>query len=190
MNGSFSNIFYLECSPANEFLPELPKERLDLIYLCFPNNPTGAAISKEELKKWVVYALKNESIIIYDSAYESFVREEDKVRSIYEIEGAQNVAIEVRSFSKTAGFTGVRCGYTVIPKNLRGRYTDDESVSLNSLWLRRQTTKFNGVSYITQRGAYALYSEEGRKAVKENSDYYLRNARLIAETFSEKGFRV
>lgn len=189
-NGKFSNILYLDCLPENGFIPTLPDRKVDLIYLCFPNNPTGAAISKKELKKWVDYALENQSIIIYDSAYESFVRESDKVRSIYEIENADQVAIEVRSFSKTAGFTGVRCGYTVVPKYLKGLYANGEKVSLNSLWLRRQTTKFNGVSYVTQKGAFALYSEEGRKSIKENSDYYLRNAAVIAGSLGEKGFKV
>lgn len=186
----FSNIVYLECKPENEFLPELPDEKVDLIYLCFPNNPTGVSIKKEELKKWVEYALRNESILIYDSAYEAFVREKNHVRSVYEIDRADEVAIEVRSFSKTAGFTGVRCGYTVIPKKIMGKYSTGEEVSINSLWLRRQTTKFNGVSYITQRGAAALYSDDGRKCIVEATDYYLRNSRLIEESLSKFGFKV
>lgn len=190
IDGKFPNVVYLECNPGNQFIPEIPKERIDLIYLCFPNNPTGAAISRIELKKWVEYALENESIIIYDSAYEAFVREEDKVRSVYEIEGAEKVAIEVRSFSKTAGFTGVRCGYTVVPKNIMGKYGNGEKVSLNSLWLRRQTTKFNGVSFITQKGAAALYTPDGRKSIDETCDYYLRNARLIETSLKQKGFSV
>lgn len=190
INGKYSNVIYLECLPENNFTPSLPDSRLDLIYLCFPNNPTGASISREELKKWVDYALENESIIIYDSAYEAFVREEDKVRSIYEIENADKVAIEVRSFSKTAGFTGVRCGYTVVPKNLYGKFANGEKASVNSLWLRRQTTKFNGVSYITQKGAFALYTPEGRGCIKETTDYYLRNAQIICEALQGKGFAV
>lgn len=190
IDGKFSNVVYLDCRPETGFMPELPNEHIDLIYLCFPNNPTGAAISRDELKKWVDYALDHESLIIYDSAYETFVREEDKVRSIYEIENAHRVAIEVRSFSKTAGFTGVRCGYTVVPKTIKGKYRNGESVSLNSLWLRRQTTKFNGVSYVTQKGAFALYTSEGRKCVEENSSYYLRNAQIIATTIAKKGFEV
>lgn len=190
INGEFSNVVYLECLPENNFIPELPDTRLDLIYLCFPNNPTGAVITRKELKKWVDYALENESIIIYDSAYEAFVREENKVKSIYEIENADKVAIEIRSFSKTAGFTGVRCGYTVVPKNLYGKFHNGEKVSLNSLWLRRQTTKFNGVSYITQKGAASLYSPEGIKSIKETTDYYLRNASVIMESLKRKGFEV
>lgn len=186
----FSNIFYLECRPENGFLPELPTERLDLVYLCFPNNPTGVSITKDELKKWVEYTLANRSLIIYDSAYEAFVREENHVRSIYEIEDAKKVAIEVRSFSKTAGFTGVRCGYTVVPREIKGFYSNGETVSLNSLWLRRQTTKFNGVSYITQKGAAKLYTPEGRRSIKEGIDYYLRNSELIYESLKKIGFKV
>lgn len=188
--GKFSNLIYLDCLPENNFIPSFPEEKIDLIYLCFPNNPTGAAISREELKKWVEYALENESIIIYDSAYEAFVREKEIVRSIYEIEEAEKVAIEVRSFSKTAGFTGVRCGYTVVPKSLKGKYKNGVEVDLNSLWLRRQTTKFNGVSYITQKGAEALYTPEGRKCIEENCGYYLRNAALIASSLKDQGFEV
>lgn len=189
-NGKFPNIVYLDCSPANNFIPEVPEESIDIIYLCFPNNPTGASISRKELKKWVDYALAHQSIIIYDSAYEAYVREDDMVRSIYEIEGAEKVAIEVRSFSKTAGFTGVRCGYTVVPKKLTGKFSNGEEVTLNSLWLRRQTTKFNGVSYITQKGAEALYTPEGRTSIKENSDYYLKNAELIMNALRKRGFEV
>lgn len=190
IDGRFSNITYLDCYPENDFIPEPPGKHLDLIYLCFPNNPTGAAISHGELKKWVDYALEHESVIIYDSAYEAFVREKDKVRSIYEIENADKVAIEVRSFSKTAGFTGVRCGYTVVPKKLMGKYSTGEKVSFNSLWLRRQTTKFNGVSYISQKGAFSLYSPEGRKCIENTCDYYLKNAGLIASSLRNKGFEV
>lgn len=189
-DGKYSNVRYLSCTPENGFIPSLPEEKLELIYLCYPNNPTGAAISKVELQKWVDYALKNESIIIYDSAYESFVREDDKVRSVYEIKDAEKVAIEVRSYSKTAGFTGVRCGYTVVPEALRGRYANGEEVGLNSLWLRRQTTKFNGVSYITQKGAYSLYSEEGKKSIKDTIAYYLRNVDIISEALKGIGFEV
>ena len=161
-----------------------------MIFLCFPNNPTGVAITKEQLKTWVDYAVENGCLIIYDSAYEAFVRDENTVRSIYEIEGADKVAIEVRSFSKTAGFTGLRCGYTVVPKALKGVFANGEEVSLNALWNRRQTTKFNGASYVAQKAAAALYTPEGREAVKANSDYYLENAKLIAETFRKIGFSV
>ena len=188
--GKWSNLIYLDCDPEENFLPALPKERPDVIFLCFPNNPTGVAITKEQLKTWVDYAVENGCLIIYDSAYEAFVRDENTVRSIYEIEGADKVAIEVRSFSKTAGFTGLRCGYTVVPKALKGVFANGEEVSLNALWNRRQTTKFNGASYVAQKAAAALYTPEGREAVKANSDYYLENAKLIAETFRKIGFSV
>ena len=189
-DGKWSNLIYLDCDPEENFLPALPKERPDVIFLCFPNNPTGVAITKEQLKTWVDYAVENGCLIIYDSAYEAFVRDENTVRSIYEIEGADKVAIEVRSFSKTAGFTGLRCGYTVVPKALKGVFANGEEVSLNTLWNRRQTTKFNGASYVAQKAAAALYTPEGREAVKANSDYYLENAKLIAETFRKIGFSV
>lgn len=187
-DGKWSNLVYLDCDADNNYLPSLPTERVDVIFLCFPNNPTGVSITRDELKKWVDYALANGSLIIYDSAYEAFVRGKDVVRSIYEIEGAENVAIEVRSFSKTAGFTGLRCGYTVVPKTLSGSYKDGTKVSLNSLWNRRQTTKFNGCSYVAQRGAEAVYSEEGRACVKSNTDYYLENAKIIKDAFKKIGF--
>ncbi|MDE6794111.1 MAG: aminotransferase class I/II-fold pyridoxal phosphate-dependent enzyme [Muribaculaceae bacterium] len=180
---------YLECDPENNFLPSLPDEKVDVIYLCFPNNPTGVAIKKEQLKLWVDYALANGSLIIYDSAYESFVRDTDTVKSIYEIPGAEKVAIEVRSYSKTAGFTGLRCGYTVVPHTLKGLYANGAEVELNTLWNRRQTTKFNGASYVAQKGAAALYTEEGRASIRENSDYYLKNAAIILKTFKEIGFK-
>ncbi len=189
-NGKWSKLIYLDCDPTNNFLPSLPTERPDVIFLCFPNNPTGVAITKAELKVWVDYAVKNGCLIIYDSAYESFVRTEEAVRSIYEIDGAEKVAIEVRSFSKTAGFTGLRCGYTVVPKTVKGLFKNGEEVSLNTLWNRRQTTKFNGASYVAQKAAAALYTPEGRAAVKANSDYYLENAALIADTFKKIGFAV
>lgn len=185
----WSNLVYLECDPENNFLPSLPEEKVDVIYLCFPNNPTGVAIKKEQLKLWVDYALANESLIIYDSAYESFVRDTNTVKSIYEIPGAEKVAIEVRSYSKTAGFTGLRCGYTVVPHTLKGVYANGAEVELNTLWNRRQTTKFNGASYVAQKGAAALYTEEGRASIRENSDYYLENAAIILKTFKEIGFK-
>lgn len=189
IGGKWSNLLYLDCTAENGFLPALPKEKADVIYLCFPNNPTGEAISKSELAMWVDYARENGSLIIFDSAYEAFVRQPGMVRSVYEIEGAEKVAIEVRSFSKTAGFTGLRCGYTVVPEALKGRYADGSEVSLNTLWNRRQTTKFNGCSYIAQRGAAAVYTPEGKADVKNATDYYLNNASIIKEAFEEIGFK-
>ena len=169
----------------NNFVPELPKEKVDLIYLCLPNNPTGTVLSKEELKKWVDYAKENKALILFDAAYEAFIVEEDVPHSIYEIEGAKEVAIEFKSFSKTAGFTGIRCAYTVVPKEIQ-----IEGVSLNSLWNRRQCTKFNGVPYITQRGAEAIYTEEGQRQIKENIEYYRENARIIREGLEKAGYTV
>lgn len=177
-----TDIIYLPCTAENCFMPQLPEEVVDVIYLCFPNNPIGVAASKEQLKVWVDYANAHGSLILYDSAYEAFVTD-DSVRSIYEVEGAKTCAIEFRSFSKTAGFTGVRCGYTVVPKELKFG-----GVSLNPLWARRQATKFNGVSYITQRAAEAVYSEEGQKQIKETLAYYQRNAKAIFDGLTEAGF--
>ncbi len=189
VNGRWDSLTYLECGESGSFMPAVPREKVDVIFLCFPNNPTGEAISRNELKKWVDYAKNNGSLIIYDSAYEAFVRQPGIVRSIYEIEGASEVAIEVRSFSKTAGFTGLRCGYTVVPKCLKGVYSNGEEVSLNSLWNRRQTTKFNGCSYVAQRGASAIYTAEGMADVKRASDYYLGNAKIIKDAFEAIGFK-
>lgn len=177
-----TDIIYLPCTAENGFMPQLPEEVVDVIYLCFPNNPIGVAASKEQLKVWVDYANAHGSLILYDSAYEAFVTD-GSVRSIYEVEGAKTCAIEFRSFSKTAGFTGVRCGYTVVPKEL-----EFGGVSLNPLWARRQATKFNGVSYITQRAAEAVYSEEGKKQIKETLAYYQRNAKAIFDGLTEAGF--
>lgn len=181
-NGRWSNIVYLPCTAENNFLPELPESHVDLIYLCFPNNPTGMGITKAELKKWVDYANENESIILYDAAYEAFITE-DLPHSIYEIDGAKTCAIEFRSFSKTAGFTGVRCAYTMVPKELVV-----DGTSINKLWARRQATKFNGVSYVTQRAAEAVYSEQGRQQVQATIDYYLNNAKIITKGLAEAGF--
>ena len=175
----------MPCRKENGFLPELPKERADMIYLCFPNNPSGVGISREELKKWVDYALANQSVILYDAAYEAFITEEDMPHSIYEIEGAKKCAIEFRSFSKTAGFTGTRCAYTILPKELVLG-----GVSLNKLWDRRQSTKMNGVSYVVQRGAEAVFSAEGRREVRENIAYYLNNAKIIVDGLKKAGFEV
>ena len=188
--GKYENIVYMPVTKENNFIPELPKEKVDMIYLCLPNNPTGTVLNKEELKKIVDYAKENKSIILYDAAYEAFITEEDIPHSIYEIEGAKEVAIEFRSFSKTAGFTGVRCAYTVVPKKLYGYTKTGEKVSLNGLWNRRMTTKFNGVSYVVQKAAEATYSEEGRKQILENIKYYQENARIIKDGLKEAGFEV
>lgn len=184
-DGSWSRIVYLPCRRENGFLPELPKTRADMIYLCFPNNPTGMGISRAELKKWVDYALANGSLILYDAAYEAFITEPDMPHSIFEIAGAKKCAIEFRSFSKTAGFTGVRCAFTVIPKEL-----EFGGVPLNRMWDRRQSTKMNGVSYVVQRGAEAVYSEEGRRGVRANIAYYQANAKRISGGLSKAGFEV
>ena len=187
---SYENIIYLPVTAENDFKPELPKEKVDLIYLCFPNNPTGTVLDKKELQKWIKYAKENKSIILYDAAYEAFITEENIPHSIYEIDGAKEVAIEFKSYSKTAGFTGVRCGYVVIPKELKGKTKSGEEVSLNKLWNRRTCTKFNGTPYITQRAAEATYTEEGKKQIKENINYYLENARIIREGLEKAGFKV
>ena len=189
-NGKFEKIIYIPATADNNFIPEFPKEVPDMIYLCFPNNPTGTTLSKTELKKWVDYAKENKSLILFDSAYESFIQEEDVPHSIYEIEGAKEVAIEFRSFSKTAGFTGIRCAYAVVPKALKGYTKQGEEVMLNKLWNRRQGTKFNGVSYPVQRAAEAIYTEEGQKQIKENIAYYMNNAKIIKEGLTEAGFTV
>lgn len=186
----YESIIYLPVTAENEFKPELPKEKVDLIYLCFPNNPTGTALDKQELKKWVDYAKKNKSIILYDAAYEAFITEENIPHSIYEIDGAKDVAIEFKSYSKTAGFTGLRCGYVVVPKEVKGLAKNGEEISLNKLWNRRTCTKFNGVPYITQRAVEAIYTEEGKKQVKENINYYLENAKIIRQGLQEVGFNV
>ena len=190
MSGRKENIVYLKVLEENNFVPELPKEKVDIIYLCFPNNPTGTGISRKELKKFVDYALENNSIILYDAAYEAFITEADIPHSIYEIEGARDCAIEFKSYSKTAGFTGLRCGYVVIPKSVKGYTKTGEEISLNKLWNRRTTTKFNGASYIIQRAAEAVYSEEGKKQVRENIQYYLENAKIIKDGLKEAGFTV
>lgn len=187
---TYENIVYLPVTAENDFKPELPKEKVDMIYLCFPNNPTGTVLDKKELKKWVDYAKENKSIILYDSAYEAFIEEENIPHSIYEVEGAKEVAIEFKSYSKTAGFTGVRCAYTVVPKELKGYTKEKEEVSLNKLWNRRTCTKFNGVSYIVQRAAEAIYTEEGKKQIKENIKYYKENAKIIKIGLEEAGFEV
>ena len=188
--GMYENIIYMPCNKENNFEPSFPKEAPDMIYLCLPNNPTGTVLTKEQLSKWVEYAKKNKSIILFDAAYEAFITESDVPHSIYEIEGAKKVAVEFRSFSKTAGFTGVRCGYVVVPKELKGYTKSGEEVFLNKLWNRRQCTKFNGASYITQRGAEAIYTEEGRRQINENIIYYQENAKIIRRGLEEAGFTV
>lgn len=188
--GQYENIVYLPCSADNNFTPSLPDRKVDLIYLCYPNNPTGMTLSKEELKTWVDYAKANDCIILYDSAYEAFIREEGVPRSIYEIEGAKEVAIEFRSFSKTAGFTGVRCAYTVVPRELKAKDANGNVLLVNDLWNRRHTTKFNGVSYVTQRGAAAIYSAEGQAQINSLVDYYMTNAAIIREGLASIGLEV
>jgi LL-diaminopimelate aminotransferase len=186
----YENVVYMKANAENNFIPELPTTKVDMIYLCFPNNPTGTVLTKTELAKWVEYAKKNKAIILFDGAYESFITEEDVPHSIYEIEGAKEVAIEFRSFSKTAGFTGVRCAYTVVPKELKAYTKNGEEVELNRLWNRRQCTKFNGVPYITQRAAESIYTEEGQKQIKENINYYMKNAKIILDGLSNAGYTV
>ena len=187
-NGRYQKIVYMDCLKENNFMPELPKEKVDLIYLCFPNNPTGATISKSELKVWVEYARENRALILFDAAYEAFIRDETLPRSIYEIEGAKEVAVEFRSFSKTAGFTGTRCGFTVVPKECMVFSSTGEKISLHRMWHRRQSTKFNGVSYPVQRATQAVYSPEGQAQVKELIDYYLNNAAIVCKTIAQLGF--
>ena len=191
LNGKqWSDITYMPCTAENNFIPSIPSNRIDVIYLCYPNNPTGTTLTKAELKKWVDYALSHDALILFDAAYEAYIREDNIPHSIFEIEGAKRCAIEFRSFSKTAGFTGVRCGYTVIPKEVTATTATGERVALNALWNRRQCTKFNGTSYITQRGAEAIYSKEGKQQVRETIDYYMENARIMREGLTAAGIQV
>lgn len=189
-DGSWSRLVYLPVTAANDFEPALPACRVDVIYLCYPNNPTGTALTCSQLQKWVDYARKEGALIMFDSAYEAFIHTPDVPHSIYELPGAEEVAIEFRSFSKTAGFTGVRCGYTVVPKALKAKDGEGNEVSLNRLWNRRQCTKFNGASYISQRGAAAIYTPEGRRQATEAVEYYMTNARVLREGLAEAGFEV
>ena len=186
-DGRWSNVIYMPCTAENNFIPQIPDRRVDIIYLCYPNNPTGTVISKEELRKWVNYALKNDTLIFYDAAYEAYIQDPDIPHSIYEIKGAKKVAIEFHSYSKTAGFTGIRCGYTVVPKEVTASTLNGERISLNELWNRRQCTKFNGTSYISQRAAEAIYTPEGKEQVKETISYYMENARTMRETLDSLG---
>lgn len=188
--GHWSDLVYIPCTADNAFTPSLPDTHVDIIYLCFPNNPTGTTLTKKELQEWVDYAIENKSIILFDAAYEAYITEEDVPHSIYEIERAKECAIEFRSFSKTAGFTGTRCAYTVVPKQLKGYATDGTEVSVNKMWNRRHCTKFNGVPYVIQKAAEAIYSEEGKQQVKEVINYYLGNAKIIREGLERKGFVV
>ena len=187
--GYYDGLVYMPCTEENGFNPDFPSEKVDLIYLCCPNNPTGTVATKEQLKAWVDYAIKNDAVILFDAAYEAFITEADIPHSIYEIEGAKQCAIEFRSFSKTAGFTGVRCGLTVIPEELMGTTDSGEKYSFNKLWNRRQCTKFNGVSYPVQKAAAAVYSDEGWAQVKEIIDFYMENARVIREGLSAAGIQ-
>lgn len=189
-NGYFDGIVYMPCTEANGFIPELPSTRPDLIFLCYPNNPTGTVASKEELTKWVGYARENKCVILYDAAYEAFITDPAIPHSIFEIEGAKEVAIEFRSFSKTAGFTGTRCAFTVIPKELKAYDSAGKAHPVKPLWNRRHTTKFNGVSYPVQKAAAAIYTTEGKKQVKGVINYYLENARIMRESLQEQEFAV
>jgi LL-diaminopimelate aminotransferase len=186
--GRYEGLVYLEMTRENGFMPELPTEPVDLIYLCSPNNPTGSTMSREKLKRWVDYALENKALILYDAAYEAFIRDDALPHSIFEIEGAQECAIEFRSFSKTAGFTGTRCAFTVVPKTCAAYDSQGAKHSIHPLWSRRHATKFNGVSYPVQRAAAAIYTEEGRRQVRALADHYLRNAALIRTSLTELGF--
>jgi LL-diaminopimelate aminotransferase len=188
--GEYQGLVYIPINAENNFTATIPSEKVDLIYLCFPNNPTGATATKEDLQAWVDYAQANESIILFDAAYEAFITDEAIPHSIYEIEGAKECAIEFRSFSKNAGFTGTRCALTVVPQNLTAKAGDGSNVELWKLWNRRQSTKFNGVSYIVQRGAEAVYTEEGQEQVKRLVSFYLENAKIIRENLSQVGLSV
>ena len=189
-HGRYAGLHYMECTEANGFLPELPDRKVDIIYLCFPNNPTGAVAHKKTLQAWVDYARENQAVILFDAAYEAYITEEHIPHSIYEIPGAKECAIEFRSFSKTAGFSGTRCAYTVVPKTLTGHTSEAKPVSLNQLWNRRHTTKFNGVSYPIQVAAAATYSGVGKAQVQDLISYYMENARIIRQTLTHAGFTV
>lgn len=188
-DGRYEGLLYLDSTKENNFVPAPPSEKADVIYLCFPNNPTGATATKVQLEAWVKYALDNNALILFDAAYVAFIRDETIPHSIYEISGAKECAIEFRSFSKTAGFTGTRCAYTVIPKECRGFTASGDKVELHAIWNRRHSTKFNGVSYPVQKAAAAVYSAEGKKEVKALVDYYLNNARIIREKITNLGYK-
>lgn len=189
-NGAYAGLHYLKCTPENGFVPEIPSEPMDLVYLCYPNNPTGATATRAQLEAWVKYALANGTTLLYDAAYEAFIQDPSVPRSIYEIEGARDCAIEFRSFSKNGGFTGVRCAVVVIPKGLMGKTKAGGKQAIHPLWSRRHSTKFNGTSYIVQRGAEAIYSPEGKKQVAELIEHYMGNARLLVEACRKAGLAV
>ena len=190
-DGRWTNVVDMPITAENGFIPEIPKDRhMDVIYLCYPNNPTGTVISKQELRKWVNYALKNDALILYDAAYQAYIRDPEIPRSIYEIRGARKCAIEFHSYSKTAGFTGVRCGYTIVPKDLTVADFEGVRHSVNQLWNRRQCTKFNGASYISQRAAEAIYTPEGKQQIQATIDYYMANARKMLDTMRRLGYEV
>lgn len=188
--GKSDKLLLLSCNAENGFLPEIPSKRVDVIYLCYPNNPTGTVMTREELKKWVDWALEQKSLILFDAAYEAFIRDETIPRSIYEIEGASLCAIEFRSFSKNAGFTGLRCSYTVVPKELKATTANGKEVSLHHLWNRRQSTKFNGTAYIVQRAAEAVYSPQGQQEIQGMIESYMQNAAVIRNGLMDKGYTV
>lgn len=189
-DGRWTNVTYFPCTKENNFIPQLPNGRVDVIYLCYPNNPTGTVISKAELTKWVNYALANDALIFFDAAYEAYIQDKDIPHSIYEIKGALKCAVEFRSYSKTAGFTGVRCGYTVVPHEVTVSTLDGKRISLNALWSRRQSTKFNGASFISQRAAEATYTPEGKEQVRQTINYYMQNAHQIRSTLRGLGYEV
>ena len=189
-NGAYAGLHYLKCGPDNGFVPAIPNERVDLVYLCYPNNPTGATATRAQLEAWVQYALNNDTIILYDAAYEAFIQDDSIPRSIFEIEGARDCAIEFRSFSKNGGFTGMRCAFVVIPKGLMGKTASGEKQAIHPLWSRRHSTKFNGASYIIQKGAEALYSAEGKSQVKALIEHYMGNAKLLVQACKDAGLAV
>ena len=190
-DGRWTNVVYMPCTAENGFTPSIPKDRhMDVIYLCYPNNPTGTVITKQELRKWVNYALKNDALILYDAAYQAYIRDPEIPHSIYEIRGARKCAIEFHSYSKTAGFTGIRCGYTIVPKDLTVADFEGNRHSVHQLWNRRQCTKFNGASYISQRAAEAIYTPEGKVQIQATIDYYMANARLMLDTLRSLGYEV
>lgn len=189
-DGFYENIVYLPATAENDFIPELPKEDVDIIYLCYPNNPTGTTLTYDQLKQWVDYAKENDALILFDAAYESFIKSDDVPHSIYEIEGAKDVAIEFKSYSKVAGFTGTRCAYCVVPEEVTIKNSKGEDVQLTPLWNRRQSTKFNGVSYPVQKAAEAIYTPEGKKEIQEDLDYYVKNAQLIRQSLEDLGLDV